>query len=315
MYRACNTKPEYKIMEYFNRADKPVTEKDTIVTAGKFDGVHRGHQILIERVNELAEQENCRSAALTFTTSPQAMLSHRRSMSVLDNAERRRVLERFGIDMILELRFTDHIRNLEPDEFIKEILVETLRCRAFIVGDDFCFGRNRAGNAEYLLRESGRFGIRTEVISKLMDGSREISSTYVREELVKGNIPKVNELLGYPFFAEGIIVHGQHNGHLLGFPTVNIIPDSNKILPPAGVYDSRIEIEGKLYKSITNIGVRPTFDGDHVTIETNIPGFDGDLYGKFAKVSFFEFKRPERRFGSLEELKAQIRKDVKDLGF
>ena len=302
-------------MDYYNRAETLRTDTDTIVTAGKFDGLHRGHQMLVDRVKELALLENCRSAVLTFTTSPQAMLSHKKSMSVLDNSERRRLLDRFGVDILLEMHFTEHIRNLEPDEFIEELLVRTLRCRTFVVGDDFCFGRNRAGNAEYLSAESPRFGIRTEVIKKLTDGSREISSTYVREELAKGNIPKVNELLGYPFFAEGMIVHGQHNGHLLGFPTANIIPDSNKILPPAGVYASTIEIEGKIFRSITNIGVRPTFDGDHTTIETNIPGFDGDLYGKFAKVEFFAYKRPERKFGSLEELKAQIQNDVKSLGF
>lgn len=302
-------------MNYFKRANDIQLDRDTIVTAGKFDGVHRGHRILIDRIKELAVSENCSSAVLTFTTSPQAMLSHKKSLSILDNAERRRLLERDKIDLLAELSFTERLRNLEPDEFIEEILVKKLRCRIFVVGDDFCFGKNRAGNAEYLERESQRFGIRTEVMSKLMDGEREISSTYIREELVKGNIPKVNELLGYPFFAEGVIVHGQHNGHLLGFPTANILPDRNKLLPPAGVYDTRIEIEGTRYKSITNIGVRPTFNGDHVTIETNIPGFSGDLYGKFAKVEFYEFTRPERRFGSLEELKAQIQSDVRSLGF
>lgn len=302
-------------MEYFKRAEAINIDTDTIVTAGKFDGVHRGHRILIDRIRELSSKENQRSAVLTFTTSPQAMLSHKKSMSILDNEERRRTMERLGIDLLAELPFTEHLRNLEPDEFMEEILVKKLHCRTFVVGDDFCFGKNRAGNAEYLLRESSRFGIKAEVCAKLFDGDREISSTYIREELVKGNIPKVNELLGYAFFAEGVIVHGEHNGHLLGFPTVNILPDKNKILPPAGVYDTRIEIEGKRFKSITNIGVRPTFDGKHVTIETNIPGFEGDLYGKFAKVEFYEFTRPERRFGSLEELKAQIQSDVKSLGF
>lgn len=302
-------------MEYFNRAENAASDRETIVTAGKFDGVHRGHQLLIDRVKEIASAENRSSAVLTFTKSPQAMMSHKKSLFILDNEERRRLLERFGIDMLVELQFTENLRNLEPDEFIEEVLVKQLHCRTFVVGDDFCFGKNRAGNAEYLLRESHRFGIKTEVLQKLMNGDREISSTYVREELVKGNMPKVNELLGYPFFAEGTIVHGFHNGHLLGFPTVNIIPDANKILPPSGVYDTRIEIEGTVYKSITNVGVRPTFNGDHTTIETNIPGFEGDLYGKFAKVDFHNYTRPERKFGSLEELKAQIQLDIKNLGF
>ncbi len=302
-------------MLYYKKIDSIEIKENTVVTAGKFDGIHRGHQILFDKARDIAKEIDAKTCVFTFTRSPQAKLSHKKSVSIFDNIERKNIIEEFNMDILVECPFTDTIRNMEPEEFVRDLLIEKLNCKAIVVGTDFCFGKDRRGNPDFLLKTGPQFGIRVEVIDKLLDEGREISSTYVREELEKGNMPKVNELLGFPFSAEGEIVHGAHNGHLLGFPTANIIPDAHKLLPPAGVYSTNITVGGKTYKSITNIGVRPTFDGSFVSIETNIPGFHGDIYGKRAKVEFYEFTRPEKKFGSLEELKAQIRSDVASLGF
>ena len=285
------------------------------MTAGKFDGVHRGHQTLFEKARDIAREKGLKTCVFTFRSSPQAKLAHKRSVSLFDSHEKKSIIEEFGMDILVECPFTEAIRNMEPEEFISEMLIEKLNCKAVVVGTDFYFGKNRSGTPDLLMEKGPELGLQVEVIDKIMDDGREISSTYVREELEKGNIPKVNELLGFPFFAEGEIVHGAHNGHLLGFPTANILPDSHKLLPPSGVYATNITVDGVKYRSITNIGVRPTFDGSFISIETNIPGFKGDLYGKEAKVEFFEFTRPEMKFSSLEELKDQIQSDVRSMGF
>lgn len=292
-----------------------VPERNTIITAGKFDGVHRGHQKLLKRAEEIAKETDCATCVFTFGRSPQAALSHKRSVMILENAERRSVIEQLGADLLFECRFTESIRNMEPVEFVEKILIGQLSCIGIVVGTDFRFGKNRAGDPAFLEEYGRNHGLRVEVIEKLMDQDREISSTYVREELVKGRMEKVNELLGYLWFCEGTIEHGAHNGHLIGFPTVNIVPGHGKLLPPPGVYQTVITIDGITRRSITNIGVRPTFNGTHTTVETNIPGFEGDLYGKKAKVEFLRFVRPEKKFESIDALKKQIESDVRSLGF
>ncbi len=302
-------------MVYYNSLKDIRLNKKTIITAGKFDGVHRGHQLLLSRAAHLAEETGSVLCVFTFQTSPQARISHKKSSGILDNSERKELFDRMGVDVLVECPFTDAIRTMEPEEFIAKILIGRLNGRGIVVGTDFYFGKDRKGTPELLAREGEKNGLIVEVLDKLMDGDREISSTYVREELKAGRIEKVNELLGFPYYARGVVVHGQKNGHLLGFPTANIIPDEHKLLPPFGVYSTRIQIDGVTYESITNIGKRPTFQGDYVTIETNIPGFKGDLYGKEACVEFRRFVRPERPFSSIGELKSQIRSDVAGLGF
>ncbi len=300
-------------MLYFDDINKIQISKSTVVTLGKFDGVHKGHQKLLKNVHEIADKEDLLTLAFTFNISPQAKLSHKKYLSIFDNKERMHVLEDFKIDILVECRFTDAIRNMEPYDFIKNVLIDKLKCKAVVAGSDFCFGKDRSGTPSLLKKVGESMGLEVRIIDKVMYEGREISSTYVKEELLKGNINNVNELLGFPYFAEGLIVHGEQNGQTIGFHTANIIPKGNKMLPPNGVYYTVIHINKKSYKSITNIGYRPTVDGKMIDIETHIPGFKGDIYGEYAKVEFFEFARAERKFASLDELKVQIKKDIEEM--
>ncbi|MBR6230892.1 MAG: bifunctional riboflavin kinase/FAD synthetase [Lachnospiraceae bacterium] len=300
-------------MKYYKRLEDIEQKIQTVVTLGKFDGVHRGHQKLLNEVFEIAGEQGLETCVFTFSVLPQAKLMHKKSMTILSNSERRDLLEEMGTDILIECPFTDAIRKMEPEEFVQSILVDRLKCRAAVVGTDFRFGKDRAGTPETLAEAGKKLGIEVRVIEKLMYGDREISSTFIREELVKGDIRKVNSLLGYPFYVEGYVVHGEHNGTKIGFPTANLKPDEHKILPPNGVYETETAVSGECFRSITNIGTRPTLGGHNISIETNIPGFEGDIYGEFMKVRFIRLMRPERKFAGLEELKEQIAKDIGSL--
>lgn len=297
-------------MLYFKNLDEIKLNKGCAITLGKFDGVHKGHQKLIGEIKKIAKEENLDTCVFTFTSSPQAALSHKMSMSILSNEERERLLMRMGIDMLVECPFSEHIRNMEPEVFVKDVLIDTLKAGYAVIGPDFLFGKDRKGNAEVLKELGEKYGMQVKVVDKVMYKGEEISSTLIRDVLIKGDIETANELLGYPYYADGIVTPGEHNGHILGFPTVNLYPDKHKILPPNGVYKTEVLYRDKFYKGITNIGKRPTLEGDHISIETNLFDFDEDIYGEFIRVDFYKFKRPEMKFGSLDELKAQIDYDA-----
>ena len=200
---------------------------------------------------------------------------------------------------------------MTPEDFVAEVLVRQMSARAVIAGPDCSFGYKGAGNAALLQELSAKYGFEAIIIEKEKDEQRDISSTYVREELDRGNIEKANALLGEPYTIHGTVVHGNHiGGTLLGFPTANILPPPEKHLPCFGVYVSRVLVDGKWYGGVSNIGRKPTIQGEYpVGVETFIMGLDEDLYGKNIEVQLLNFERPEQRFGTLEELKARIEKD------
>ncbi len=297
-------------MKYVKDIERFQAEKDCAVTLGKFDGVHRGHRKLIRRVLEKAEEGGLEPAVFTFDVSPQEALGIRERGLLMTNRERSRFLERMGIRLLVECHFSA-LRDMEAEDFIQDILVKRMRARCFVVGPDFRFGKGRRGTPELMERMGSRLGFQVEVLEKEMDGDREIASSYIREELLAGHIRKVNELLGYPYFITGEVVHGRHLGHQLGFPTINQIPPGEKILPPRGVYASRIYAEGEIFRGVSNLGCKPTVHGEYEGLETHLFQCGKDLYGKKVKVELLDFLRPERKFPSLEALKKQMQNDVR----
>lgn len=279
------------------------------VTLGKFDGLHRGHQKLIRRIRE-KRAENCRTVVFTFDVSPRSRILHTPPKFLLTHEERRELAEEFGVDILAECPFTDALMKTKPEEFVKEYLVDRLHTAYVAVGPDFRFGYHREGTPALLQELGGQYGFRTEIVEKEKDGSRDISSTYVREELEKGNMEKVNELLGYRYFTRGEIVHGRQLGRTIGIPTANLIPPDIKKLPPNGVYLTESQIGEKLYHGVTNVGYKPTVKENFLGVETYLFQCDEDLYGQEAEVRFFTYLRPETRFASLQELKEQLDKDV-----
>lgn len=286
-------------------------EEPTVVTIGKFDGRHKGHQKLLREMLAIRREYSYKTAVFTFSMAPSALIQGRFQTVITTNQERRNHMQKMGIDYLVEYPFTKEASHLPPEEFLSHILVGQMHAKAIVVGTDCGFGFQRAGDAGLLMRLSGKYGYLLRVIDKAREDNRDISSTYVKEELNRGKIEKANELLGEPYSIHGTVVHGNHiGGSVLGFPTLNILPPAEKHLPPFGVYVSRVLIEGVWYGGITNIGRKPTIEGKSpVGVETYVFGFSREIYGEQIEVQLLNFERPERRFGSLDELKAQLLKD------
>lgn len=274
-------------------------ETECVVTLGKFDGIHRGHRALIDRVLAYKEKP-VKKVVFAFDIA---------SMMLLSKKERRHMLDKLGIDILIECPFVPELITMDSELFVKKMLVEQLHAVHLVVGRDFRFGYGRSGDAALLKRLGTKYGFTVDVVDKITDGEREISSTYVREELAKGNMEKVNELLGYEFFVTGEIVHGRRVGRTIGVPTTNLIPPKGKLLPPNGVYTTRTTAGDRTYFGMTNIGTKPTVDGHFIGVETYLFDCDEDLYGEQEKVRLQHFLRPEVKFGSLEELKTQLQED------
>jgi len=299
-----------QIMEYIRDLSSAVSDGPCAVTLGKFDGVHRGHRKLIAKIHELARKNGWKTAVFTFDVAPQIFMGERAQKLLNTNSERAEIMRELNVDILIECPFTEELKSMEADEFVRRILVEKLHARAVVAGTDFHFGRNRGGSPEFLQKAGSEYGFETIIMDKEKDGDRDISSTYIREELAKGNVRKVRELLGYPYFIAGEVIHGRHLGHSLGFPTINQVPAPEKMLPPNGVYFSQTRVGGQTYQGISNIGVKPTVHGDSMGIETYLFDCSLDLYGQNARVELLDFRRPEIRFDSLKELKAQIDRDI-----
>ncbi|MDO5350470.1 MAG: bifunctional riboflavin kinase/FAD synthetase [Lachnospiraceae bacterium] len=289
-------------------------EEPTVVTIGKFDGRHRGHQKLIGAMLRIKEQYGYQAAVFTFSVAPADLVQGRQHTVITTNLERRNSLKKIGIDYLVEYPFTQEVCHMWAEDFVKKILIDQMGMKAIVVGTDCGFGYQRSGNAALLKELAPKYGYYLEVIEKEKDENRDISSTYIREELDLGQIEKANELLGEPYYIHGTVVHGNHIGEpVLGYPTANLLPPPEKHLPPFGVYVSRVLIDGVFYGGITNIGRKPTIktkDGiSPIGVETFVYDYDGNLYGKEIEVGLLHFVRPERKMSGLEELKEQITRD------
>ncbi|MCR5294975.1 MAG: bifunctional riboflavin kinase/FAD synthetase [Lachnospiraceae bacterium] len=275
------------------------------VTLGKFDGFHRGHQSLIREVLRLSARSRkdgaaARSVVFSFLVSP---------VTLLTKEERRELLCACGIDCLIECPFVPAIITMEPETFVRQILVEGLKVKGIVVGADYRFGYGRRGSTELLIKMGKELGFTVTVLGKVQDSGEDISSTRIRAALNEGDMETVNRLLGYTFFINGSIIHGRRVGRTIGFPTTNLIPGMGKYLPPNGVYAVKSVIDGEEYAGITNIGTKPTVDGHFIGVETYLFNCDKDLYGEQQKVKLLHFIRKEKKFSSVEALKAQILKD------
>ena len=279
----------------------------TVLSLGKFDGLHRGHELLMESVFEKA-QTGLKAAVFTFDIPPVRMDSMHQVITT--NEEKQKLFLERGVDYLIECPFTEEIMHMEAEQFIEEI-VRRICVKWIVVGTDFHFGHNRRGDYHMLQEYAPVYGYQLRVVQSMQYQGRDISSTYIREALLKGSIEFANELLGYPYFIRGKIIHGNQIGRTIGFPTININPPPQKLLPPYGVYVSRIRLDGKRYGGITNIGKKPTIRGDYPAgAETYIYDFHGDVYEKTARVELLHFERPEMRFAGIGELRAQLEKDL-----
>lgn len=285
-------------------------EGPTVVTLGKFDGLHRGHETLMEALKNYSRVHNAASVAFTFDMPPRQRVEDITAKVLTTNEEKEYIFAETGIDYLIECPFTDEVMCMQPEQFIAW-MVKSLHMKCVVVGTDFHFGYKRAGDYHTLREYEEKFGYQTVVVDKIKDGNRDISSTYVREEITAGNLKKANELLGYHYFIKSEVVHGKKLGRTLGIPTINMQLPVNKLLPPNGVYVTEVLVEGQTYKGVTNVGCKPAVtDSGLVGVETFILDFNQEVYGDSIVVSFVEFVRPEMKFASVAELKAQMEKDI-----
>jgi riboflavin kinase/FMN adenylyltransferase len=284
--------------------------EESAVTLGKFDGIHRGHQKLINKIIEKKDQGR-KAVVFTFGKMPGTVLFGKKGRTILTTAERQKHLTQMGVDYMIECPFVESFMKMEPEAFIEEILVKRLHAKYIAVGPDYRFGYQRRGDCEMLKSFAEKYDFEVEVLEKECLGERHISSSYVRESLENGEMDTVRKLLGYPYYVSGTVVHGHRIGRTLGIPTTNILPDDEKMLPPNGVYLTKTIFGENAYFGITNIGVKPTISGQEAKgIETHLFDFEGDLYDQELIVQFYAFEREECRFASLEELKNQLEQDV-----
>lgn len=297
-------------MEYIKGIHKYEDICKSAVTLGKFDGLHRGHQKLIKKIRGYAEKKGLKSIVFAFDMSPFAKNQTGLRKGLVTNEERRSLLEG-KVDCLLECPFTKEISRMDAEEFIETVLAKRLHARYIAVGTDFRFGYQKKGDFRMLKAYADIYGYEVEVVEKESAYDRIISSTFIKEELAKGNMEIVRNLLGYPYTVSGTVVHGRQLGRTLGIPTMNIYPAKEKLLPPNGVYASRTVIEGKLYEGITNIGIKPTVEEEgELLLETNLFTYTKDMYGKEIKVELYDFERAEQSFGSIEELKNRMEQDI-----
>ena len=292
-----------------NRLDYTI-EEETVITLGKFDGLHRGHELLMENLFAKSRQYGYKTMVFTFDIPPRRQVKDEDARVLTTNGEKRYIFEKTGVDYLFECPFTPEIMCMEPEDFIAWI-VRAFHVRCVVVGKDFHFGHNRRGDYHVLQACADTYGYEVVVLEKIQEDGRDISSSFVREEIMKGNIEKANHLLGYEFFVQNTVVHGRRLGHTIGIPTINMEFEKQKLLPPNGVYISRVLVDEKAYLGVTNVGCKPTVsDSGKVGVETHIVAYSGDLYSQTLTVQFLHFIRPEMKFASVEELKAQMEQDI-----
>lgn len=278
-----------------------------VLTIGNLDGVHRGHQALIQQTLALADALGTSSAALTFDPTPGEVLQPRRAPPRIQTLEQRLAhLEATGLQLVIVEPFTSALGALSPEAFARRFLASAIGTRALVLGHDFRFGRDRAGDAALLRRA---LGVRVEEVEARLHGGAPISSSRIRAALAEGHVSEATALLGRPHEISGPVVPGEQRGRTLGFPTANLSPLSG-LMPRRGVYAARATVDDTIHPAVVNLGRRPTFDGQGTTLEVHILGFDGDLYGQQITVAFVERIRDERRFEGPGALREALAHDV-----
>ncbi|MBQ7360565.1 MAG: bifunctional riboflavin kinase/FAD synthetase [Lachnospiraceae bacterium] len=302
-------------MKIIQNKEKFILSDPTAVAIGKFDGIHVGHRRLLSEILEQKKQ-GLKACVFTFDPSPAVFFGVPINGELTTREEKRRLFETMGVDILVEFPMNAATAQMKPEHFVKEVLVDMLKAKFVAAGEDVSFGDKGAGNAKLLKQMEQECGYTTRLISKVCYEDREVSSTYVRECVERGDMETALTLLGSGYSIEGEVVHGHQLGRKLSMPTINLIPEEGKLLPPYGVYFAEVSIWNEqtqtweTYGGVTNIGCKPTVESEKkVGVETHIFDFDGDLYGKWVRVELLKFHRPEQQFEDVDRLKEELHKD------
>jgi len=286
--------------------------ENTAVSIGKFDGVHVGHRKLLADILE-AKKDGLASCVFTFDTDAAFFFGTDSKGELNTREEKRRLFEKMGIDYLVEFPLTKETAATEPEDFVQRYLKNQMHAKLIVAGEDLSFGARGRGNIRLLQSMADAMDFQVKTIEKVQMDGDVVASTRIRNLLKEGKIPRVNQMLGMPYSIYGTVLHGNQIGRTIGFPTVNIQPDADKLMPPFGVYMSKVLLEGKTYPGITNIGVKPTVEEKKIVgVETFLYNFEENVYGKDICVQLYEFTRPETNFHGLEQLKAQLERDISE---
>ncbi len=298
-------------MKLFHGTDNAEILRPTVLTLGVFDGLHLGHQQIMKTVVERAKALNAVPTAITFDPHPRAVMNPDNAPPLLQTLDQRLgSFDVLGIEQAIIIRFNRAFAEQSAEEFLRDVLFERLHAQEVYLGKGFAFGKERAGNIDLLRKISTELGFFADEVGEIQLRGQRISSSKIRRLLGEGNVNLARRMLGRPYGIEGRIVRGAQRGRTIGFPTANM-QTVNRMMPKSGVYVSASLIEGKWLRSITNVGVRPTFGNDlEPSIETYVIDWDGDLYGDVIRVRFLHRIRDEKKFNGIDELKSQIGKDV-----
>lgn len=288
---------------------KPDSGKAASVALGLFDGIHIGHR---EVLGKALENKALAPCVFTYTISHSIPQIKKKYMSLMLDEQKCGILERMGFELVVEPDFDD-FKDMEPEEFVEEMLIKRMGAKELSCGYDFTFGRNGAGTTERLREIAGRHGVKVNVVAPVELDGASVSSTLIREAILCGEMDAASRMLGRRFSIRLKVEHGNQIGRMLDFPTINQAFPKHHIVPRYGVYSTVVEIDGKLYGGVTNVGIKPTVGSDRPLAETYILDFSGDLYGRVVEVYFFRFVRPERKFASIEQLREQIAHDKQEV--
>ncbi len=298
-------------MRLFHGTDNAGIHRPTVLTLGVFDGLHLGHQLIMKTVAARAKAIGAVPTVITFDPHPRAVLHPESAPPLLQTFDQK--IEAFGvlgIEQTIVVRFTPEFASIRAAEFLSDVVKDRLQAHEVYLGKGFAFGHNREGNIELLKRLGSELGFVAGEVPEVKLRGRRVSSSKIRELLARGNVNLARRMLGRPYGVEGRVERGDQRGHKLGFPTANLRPQ-NRVIPKNGVYVTGTLIDGQWRRSVTNIGLRPTFgEATEPSVETYVMNWDGDLYGDVIRVRFLYRLRDERKFSSIDELKTQIDRDV-----
>lgn len=296
-------------MKIVRGKDKTI-EKQTTVALGNFDGIHLGHRELIKNTINLAKTSKTIPSVFTFNCNFNEFKLGSKDKALMSQAQKQLLLEELGIELLYLVNFCDEIKNMTPEEFVREIICKKLNAETVIVGFNFMFGHKAKGNVRDLQLLSKKYDFKVVIIDPIVKDNNLISSTLIRELISRGDMADANEMLGRNYSMRGKVISGKGRGKKLGFATANLKCDTNYISPINGVYETVVKYKNNKYKSITNIGTNPTFSDVKFSIETHIIDFDRDIYGEYIEVEFLNFIRKEQKFNIIDDLIKQVNTDI-----
>lgn len=297
-------------MQIITTLEEMKISSPSAVAIGKFDGIHMGHRQLLGEIIAKKKVGLC-AVVFTFNPSPATLFSGVKEKELTSIEEKREIFRKMGIDVLVEFPLTFETAATTKEVFVEDILVRRLNAKFIAAGTDLSFGKKGEGNSAYLFDAGQEFGFEVKIIEKITYKNEIISSTLVREAIAEGDVRKANYMLGSPYFIHGTVERGNQIGRTIGFPTVNILPCEEKLLPPNGVYLSEVIVGNRIFEAITNVGCKPTVtDECKIFVESYLYNFHENIYGEKIIVYLLDFMRKEKKFDSLEELKNQLHKDM-----